>query len=314
MPMSSARQNDHRHFTPFFPVISFKISSPVGKGTPRGVDVNQSRWTCSHAIRHEDIVRARLKTSFPCVSTTLKGFPAREPAHHQVRRAFTLIELLVVITIIAILAGMLLPAISLVRLSAKNTDCMNRQRQVGIMMEVYLQNNEGQYPHYILNATPYDSWYEAISESTHTSSTSNYDLGKMFLCSEDRRPYNSALIIANTLSIGYNKDGLGGGNSGAAYGSTPANHATLGRQAETVVVGDIRETTYYLGSWVGDSPLYPRHRNGLSANFLTADWRVSSIKAASALSSTRFYQIPAAGGLGDRAVSPASPNWWDRRP
>ncbi len=314
MPMSSSRQHDYRHSTSFHSVTSYEITPPMGKRPPRGVDLATSRWTCAHVLRHEDIARAPPGISSTFVSTTPNGFPAREPSLHQVRRAFTLIELLVVITIIAILAGMLLPAISLVRLSAKNTDCMNRQRQVGIMMEIYLQNNEGQYPHYILNASPYDSWYEAISESTHTSSTSNYDLGKMFLCSEDRRPYNSALIIANTLSIGYNKDGLGGGNSGAAYGSKPANHASLGRQAETVVVGDIRETTYYIGSWVGDSPLYPRHRNGLSANYLTADWRVSSIKAASAFSSTRFYQIPAAGGLGDRAVSPASPNWWDRRP
>jgi prepilin-type N-terminal cleavage/methylation domain-containing protein/prepilin-type processing-associated H-X9-DG protein len=248
--------------------------------------------------------RVAIRQKRLCKSSCCTGLP---------RSAFTLIELLVVISIIAILGALLLPAINLVRMSARNTECMSRQRQLGLMMEVYLQNNEGQYPPYFSFGNIYDTWYKAISESTFTSTT-NYDLGKLFLCSEDKRTYSSAIILSNTLSIGYNKDGLGGGNAGANYGSAPAYQASLGRLAETVVAGDIKEVTYYIGSWVGDSPLYPRHKNGFGANFLCADGHVSSIQAGSAFSSTLFYQIPAAGGLGDRVVSPASPNWWDRKP
>ena len=60
--------------------------------------------------------------------------------------SFTLIELLVVIAIIAILAAMLLPALSAARERARNSTCIGKLKQIGTAMQMYAGDNVSYLP------------------------------------------------------------------------------------------------------------------------------------------------------------------------
>jgi len=240
---------------------------------------------------------------------TTTHLPLRTPAHH----AFTLIEMLVVIAIIALLASILVPAVSNAMRSAKRVACSSSMRQAGLAMIQYTHENKGYLPAmrhggYSGNTTTIEDgpptgeiWAEIISGylGNFTDSINDDPIAAIsYACPAwEGRP---DLTFENTKP-GYGMNAYPGAGSGIPNRSgNVTNNGPLMDSSRVVALDEIKapSNTVLIGDsvdwhlvlpggdwWVSTDPANPYgwysghpDRHGKNANYMMADTSVRALR------------------------------------
>jgi prepilin-type N-terminal cleavage/methylation domain-containing protein/prepilin-type processing-associated H-X9-DG protein len=120
--------------------------------------------------------------------------------------AFTLIELLVVIALIAVLAGLLLPALTRAKSAAQTTKCKSNVRQLGIGLQLYV-GDHGAYPYMSNDRGLPRYWYDSLEPYVASKW-----LDPLFLCPAYKGTTTNGSFAPNTYmgirgSYSYNSTG-----------------------------------------------------------------------------------------------------------
>ena len=159
----------------------------------------------------------------------------------NIERHFTLIELLVVIAIIAILAAMLLPALSKAREKARSINCVANLKQVGLYTGVY-SNDYDDYIPYTDNSS---SWGRLATDLVRAGGAYN-GFGRLYLF---------GYVNPNSYKVFYCPNAMGSSLSGDYYNSAGFGHNPL--PSTVACIGYLARSYYaYDKTKAADNNLY----------------------------------------------------------